>query len=192
MKRIVLNECVFPQTQCVATLAMACLMFSTTVGCLPATSEGKVAKPRSTKEAVGRWNSVRGSRGQSSTSTYSINGEEFEALWEITRSIGGKAKLQLKLPAEWDDKKVYLAVQKAFTEEKEQPWFYPAEDTFLSLLRRAMSQIDRENGEDSGSSIGVTPDMPYDCRAKVIQRDNEWFIELTATLIAGMDGTPSE
>ena len=82
-------------------------------GCMPDMSEKKIDKPRTTKEALGRWNSVRGSRGQSTKSKYTIDGEEFEALWEINRAIGGVCKLQLQLP-KWEQAKVYRAVEMAF------------------------------------------------------------------------------
>jgi hypothetical protein len=159
---------------------------ATTSGCMPVTNE-KVDKPRSSKEASGRWSSIRGRRGQSSRSTYEIEGEKFEALWEITNVIGGKIKLQFQFTQPWDHGKVYRAVETAFVQEPDQPWFYPIEDTFLPCLRSAMQQIDREAGNDTGMCSNLTADMPYDCNVKVIDRGGGWFVECTATLVPGME-----
>ena len=144
----------------------------------------KIDKPRTKKEVTGRWNSVRGNRGQSTRPKYKIDGEEFEALWEITRVIGGKIKLQLQINKPWEKEKIYRAVRIVLTEEPDQPWFYPIEETLLPCLRRALLQISDEPGQDRGSSIGGTPEMPYDCVVKVIDRKGSWFVELTATLAA--------
>ena len=157
-------------------------------GCMPSMSEKRIAKPRSSKEAAGRWNSVRGSYGQSQKVKYKIDGEEFEVLWEATRVIGGTLKMQMQ-PPKWDQAKVYRAAEIAFAEEPNQPWFYPIEDTFLPCIRQAMAQIGERKSEKTGRSIGITPDMPYDCSVKVIERENGWFVECVARLIPDFDPT---
>ena len=169
--------------QLVIGLVVAAIL-SLSAGCMPIFPEPKVeAIPRTSKEVAGRWSSVRGTRGQSTKGKYIIDGEEYEALWEITKVIGGKIKLQLQLPEDWSQTKVYLAVEKAFLEEPDQPWYYPIHETMLSLLHRAMRQIGELKSEKTGTAIGVAMDMPYDCRVKVIDRENGWFVECVATLI---------
>jgi hypothetical protein len=150
-------------------------------GCMPPAAE-KVAKPRTSKEALGRWTSVRGSRGQTYHTKHTIEGEEFDALWEITRTMGGYIKLQLKLPAEWSVAKVYKAIQLVFEEEDKQPWYYPIEDTFLQSVTRGL-----KSEEEKEIIPDVTPDMPYETTTTVIKRKNEYFIEMVARLIPGVE-----
>lgn len=151
-------------------------------GCMPKMEEERVAKHRSSKEATGRWTSVRGSRGQSSTSEYDVDGDKYEALWEIMNPIGGRIKLQLKLPAEWSHAKVYNAVENVFATEKKQPWYYPIEEPFLDGLRRGL-----QSSEEKSIMPGACEDLPYDVTTTVIKRSNEFFIEMNASLIPGIE-----
>lgn len=156
--------------------------FCSQTGCMPSMKEERVAKHRSSKEAAGRWTSVRGSRGQSSTSEYTIEGEKYEGLWEILNPIGGKAKLQMKLPAEWSHAKVYTAVENVFAVEQEQPWYYPIEEAFLEGVRRGL-----QSEEEKAIIPGACEDLPYDVSTTVIKRSNEYFIEMNAALIPGVE-----
>ena len=151
-------------------------------GCMPTMKEERVAKHRSSKEAAGRWSSVRGSRGQSSTSEYALDGDKYEALWEIMNPIGGRVKLQLKLPADWSKAKVYSAVEHVFATEQEQPWYYPIEEGFLDSLRRGL-----QSTEEKTIMPGSCEDLPYDISTTVIKRSNEFFIEMNASLIPGVE-----
>ncbi|TWT80034.1 hypothetical protein CA13_14460 [Planctomycetes bacterium CA13] len=158
-----------------------CLSMSLLSGCTGRSNE-RVAKHRSSKEVLGRWMSVRGSRGQDYTTKHVLDGEEFSARWVLTKHIGGSLKLQLKLPPEWNDMKVYDAVQSVFMEEDKQPWFYPIEDVFLEDLRRALLSKEEEVSIPNG-----TPDMAYFTNTLLKRRDYEYFIELTAEVIPDMD-----
>lgn len=151
-------------------------------GCMPQTGEERVAKHRSSKEVAGRWTSVRGSRGPSSTSNYTVNDKTFDALWEITNPIGGHIKLQMKLPPDWTPADVYTAAEHVFLTEEKQPWYYPIEETFLSDLNSGL-----QSAEESSVIPGGCEDMPYECSTTVIKRENEYFVEMTASLIPGVE-----
>lgn len=151
-------------------------------GCMPSTSEERVAKHRNSQEVAGRWTSVRGSRGQSSTTTYEIDGKKFDGLWEITNPIGGHIRLQLKLPADWTPAEVYTAVEHVFTTEPKQPWYYPIEETFLQSLNQGL-----QSSEEQSEIPGSCDDMPYDCSTTVIKRENEYFVQFDASLIPGVE-----
>ena len=170
---------------CVTAILLMVPAFLLT-GCAPPEAE-KVAKPRTSQEATGRWTSVRGSRGQSYKSEHTIDGESFEAGWEITRVIGGYIQLQLKLPSEWDSAKVYNAVELVFEQEEDQPWYYPIEDSILPMVRRGLFEAKDE--KDPVTAIDSTPEMPYALSTKIHRRGSEWFINIRATLIPDSDSS---
>ena len=157
-------------------------------GCMPSMEKVKEDKPRTTKEATMQWTSTRGMVGQSRKIKYTIDGNEYTALWEINRALGGAAKLQLKLPKDkFDHALAYRAVEHALVEEPDQAWYYPIEDTFLDMLRNAQRQVGKGINSDKIIAGDRTPDMPYDCTVIVADHSQDWFIECRASIIPGMD-----
>ncbi len=155
------------------SLLVACLLL---VGCAPSQAP-VVDGPIDTETASKLQMRVRSSNGDKYSATHEVDGESFEANWEISNTFKKNAQMQFRLPGDWDEGQAYAAMEAVLDAHQTKPWYGQIDETVLQCFRKAVAE------KKSHGISSLAPATPYKVVVKANHYDKEWFVEVKVQIL---------